>query len=192
MGGKESKFGTQFCKLRSNLKFDPKDESIVSNDMVTNHMYPCYGQSKEKVNNAKFIVKLECKQNVGVSIGVSSMCLRKDAKTHKDYAREFYMIDCMNGIFICNSYHLYLASWPKKFAKGDKISLEMSGDKLSFHHNDHHLGTISSQSFGFEEFYLTVSLWPQNTVHIVKYNFAEQQTKSDMGDILTKLPPNEY
>ena len=139
MGSGASKDNVCFNKFRSclSLTITEKDESVLSNlNQSKNLEFPAFGQSRFKINNGKFKVKLRNKIQIGVSIGISTICCRRDAKMSEDYSREFYMIDCSNGIFSCNFYNIYLQNWPSKTNKDDVIELLVAADTLYMSIND--------------------------------------------------------
>lgn len=142
MGSSSSKDNVDFSKNHTcqSLKITEADESVLSNPNHSRNLeYPAFGQSRTKINNAKFTVKLRTKIWIGVSIGISTMCHRRDAKLSEDFSREFYMIDCSNGIFSCNHFNVYLKEWPHKINKDDLIQMQLLGDVLYMSVNDKHV-----------------------------------------------------
>ena len=128
----------------------PISKSIKANNNINKNLeFPAFAQSRVKVNNAKITVKLLSRLNIGVSVGISTPCFRRDAKLAEDYAREFYLIDCQSGIFSCNNYNIYLREWPKKCSKGDSISMQLIDKTLFMFYNGKYVAQITAPNFEY-------------------------------------------
>ena len=123
-------------------------------------VYPGFAQSKERVNGGTFTVELKKKVNIGVSIGVATACLFKEAQSMSTFAAESYMFDCRSGVLRQNFKEMRIGTWPSKVKEGDKLGFEMNGDKLNILYNDLTITQIVSPSFAGQEFFMTVMMWP--------------------------------
>lgn len=130
MGNSNSNAGTVFDKNRSACLLEHKDR-YASNTLNKSPDIPQFAQSALKANNSKYSVELINKVFTSVQIGLSTICLDKNATCWQEYAQEFVYLDCGSGIV-----HSHCGQVRPKgssnYKKDHKISVEMNGEFADF------------------------------------------------------------
>ena len=139
-------------------------------------------------------VEIKGKPSLDTYIGVTSVCLRKNALVHSTYAREFYFLNINSGVFLTNTSNVYVNKWPKSFLKNDHLRFSIFEDKLYISLSNKGslkpLAVYSQPNFKFMDFYLTVNMWPGTSVKIIHFKPAWAENYVGFVNEYTQMPMN--